>query len=139
MASIKKIKPLRYPVSVTANLLLKGLTVYLKADGSWSADVTDSAVAHDLAQLTALLALASISEKSQYVVGAYSFDVKPVNGKPAPMTMREIIRAKRIPTITPNGLTDKPEWENQFTKTNHASQNLSAQNSSGNNSSAKNL
>lgn len=118
MAIVKKIKPLKNSVSVTSNLLLKGLTVYLKADGKWSEDIADSAIAHNREQETALLALANKTEKTQYVVGAYSFDINVVDGKATPITMREIIRAKRIPTITPDGLTDKPEWQNQFTTNN---------------------
>lgn len=117
MALASQIKPLKNPVAVTSNLLIKGLTVYLKADGSWSEDVADSAIAHDREQETALLTLASASVKTQYIVGAYSFDVELVNGKAAALGMKEIIRAKRIPTITPEGLTEKPERENQFTKT----------------------
>lgn len=124
MALAKQIKPLKNPVSVTANLLLKGLTVYLKADGTWSEDIADSATAHDRKQETALLALANITEKTQYVVGAYSFDVKIINGKATPLGMREIIRAKGIPTIVPDGLTSKPEWQNQFTKSNASSHKI---------------
>lgn len=122
MAHVKPPKPLKNPVSITANLLLKGLSVYLKPDGSWSADIADAAIAQDLSQEATLLALANISEKTQYVVGAYSFTIRPVNGKATPIGMREIIRAKRIPTITPDGLTPKTEWENQFTTANADSQ-----------------
>lgn len=124
MAIVKPPKPLKNPVSVTANLLLKGLTVYLKPDGTWSADIADAAIAQNLAQQAELLALANKTEKTQYVVGAYAFDIKPVNGKATPLGMKEIIRAKRIPTIDPHGLTDKPEWENQFTKNNANRQNV---------------
>lgn len=122
MPPIKPQKPLKNPVAVTANLLLKGHTVYLQADGTWSADIADSAIAHDRAQETELLKLANITEKTQYVVGAYAIDVKIVNGKAVPLGMKEIIRAKRAPTITPEGLTTKPEWENKFTKDNAAAQ-----------------
>uniref|UniRef100_A0A2A4Z119 DUF2849 domain-containing protein n=1 Tax=OCS116 cluster bacterium TaxID=2030921 RepID=A0A2A4Z119_9PROT len=118
MALAKQIKPLKNPVSVTANLLLKGSTVYLKADATWSENIADSAVAHDREQETALLALANITEKTQYVVGAYSFGIKIIDGKATPLGMREIIRAKGIPTIVPDGLTTKPEWQNQFTADN---------------------
>lgn len=124
MALAKQIKPLKNPVSVTANLLLKGSTVYLKADATWSEDIADSAIAHDRAQESALLALAKITEKTQYVVGAYSFDVKIINDIATPLGMREIIRAKGIPTIVPDGLTSKPEWQNQFTKSNASSHKI---------------
>lgn len=116
MAIAKKIKPLRNSVSITSNLLIKGLTVYLKPDGSWSHDVADSAVAHNLEQQAELLTLAKVSEKNQYIVGAYPFDVEIINGKASPLGMKETIRAERVPTITPDGLTEKPEWENQFTR-----------------------
>ncbi|MCJ8324740.1 MAG: DUF2849 domain-containing protein [Rhizobiales bacterium] len=123
MAHVKPIKPLKTPVSVTANLLLKGLTVYLAPDGTWSANIADAAIAEDLAQEAVLLALANVTVKTQYVVGAYSFAVELVNGKATPIGMREIIRAKRLPTIVPDGLTPKPEWENQFTAANADSDN----------------
>lgn len=124
MALAKQIKPLKNPVSVTANLLLKGLTVYLKADGTWSENIANSAIAHDREQESALLALANITEKTQYVVGAYSFDVKIIDNEATPLGMREIIRAKGIPTIVPDGLTNKPEWQNQFTKSNASSHKI---------------
>lgn len=122
MAISKKIKPLKNPVSITSNLLLKGLTVYLKADGTWSHHVADAAIANNLEQQAELLALANVSEKTQYVVGAYSFDIEIINGKASPLGMKENIRANRIPSITPDGLTAKPEWENQFTQNNAARQ-----------------
>lgn len=125
MALAKQIKPLKNPVSVIANLLLKGSTVYLKPDGSWSPNVADSAIAQDRDQETALLALAKKSEQTQYVVGAYSFEIKLVDGQATPLGMKEIIRAKRIPTVTPAGLTDKPEWHNNFTQNNAAKNGLS--------------
>ena len=118
MAIDKKIKPLKTPVSVTANQLLKGLSVYLKTDGSWSDDIADSAIAHNRKQETALLELADITVKSQYVLGAYSFPVEIKDGQAAPISTREVIRASRLPTIVPVGLTEKPEWQNEFTAAN---------------------
>ncbi len=121
MTHVKKIKPLKTPVAVTANQLLAGLTVYLKPDGTWSDDIAQSAIAHNLEQEAALLNLAEVTTKSQYVVGAYSFPVKIVNQQATPISTREKIRATHTPTITPVGLTKKQGWQNQFTEYNESS------------------
>ncbi len=114
MTLIATTKPLKNPVSITANLLLEGLSVYLKADGTWSPNIADSAIAYNRINEIELLNLAQITTISQLVLGAYSFDVKPINGKATPIGMRETIRAKRSPTIKPVGLTEKIELEHQY-------------------------
>lgn len=87
------------PSVVTANVLRTGAVVYLKADGTWVEKLADADVADGKEAMTAFenLSLAAI-ERSE-VTAVYAFDVAIVDGRPAPVSVRERIRAARAPTV----------------------------------------
>ena len=123
MPHIKPEKPLKNPVAITANLVLKGQTVYLMESGFWSNNLADAAIAFDKAQQLQLLDLGQLMQNTQYVLGVYSFEVTISEGVVTPISMREKIRATKQPTIIPVGLSAKKTWRNEFTKANqHANQ-----------------
>jgi Protein of unknown function (DUF2849) len=85
---------------VTANRLADGAVVYLMADGGWSERFADAAVAPDEAAATALVAIGEAAVAAQRVVGLYRAEVGLDDGRPAPIDMKERIRA-RGPSIHP--------------------------------------
>lgn len=87
--------------AVTANRLLDGFVIYLTADGGWSEDLADAAVAGSKEAAAALLAVAEAQAKTGRVIGPYAFDVAASNGRPQPLGQRETIR-----TLGPSVRTD---------------------------------
>jgi hypothetical protein len=87
------------PSIVTANLISDGAVVYLAPEARWTGDIKESVVAADKTALAALEAVAAKAAADQLVVAVYSMEVGLRDGRPAPLSMREKIRAHRGPTI----------------------------------------
>jgi len=87
------------PQVLTANRLRVGDVVYLAAHDDWVPDLGLAVVATDAAQLAALEAAAARAVASQHVVGVYAIDVDTSSGAPAPLSVKERIRAARGPSI----------------------------------------
>lgn len=87
------------PRVVTANRLRTGEVVYLADGGCWSPSLGDALTADDTASASNLQAIAARDVASNKVVGAYLMDVRIETGIPRPVSMREVIRAGRGPTI----------------------------------------
>jgi hypothetical protein len=99
-----KTKNLAGAQSVTANRLRDGAVVFLRADGAWSTDVADSAVAGDADAAARLMAVATQAVADRLVVGPYLMEVSHDGGKINPLAYRERIRAFGpsipVPTFT---------------------------------------
>ena len=78
---------------VTANRLTDGAVVYLTAGDGWSEWVGEARIAAGDEESTAVLALAERPEQRVRVVGPYLIEVAEEDGKPRPVSNREIIRA----------------------------------------------
>jgi len=78
---------------VTANRLRDGAVVYLAADGNWSTDVSDGAVARDAATAERLMAAGNQAAADQVVVGPYLIAVAVKDNRVEPLGTRERIRA----------------------------------------------
>lgn len=87
------------PKIMTANRLLDGAVVYLGHDDVWFAEIASAVVAHTDAEIAELEAAARRGAREQRIVGAYAIDVSLVEGRPQPLSVRELIRASRRPTI----------------------------------------
>ena len=81
------------PKIVTANDLFEGDVIYLKADGAWSREHGDAALAQAPEQADELLAVAQAQQDVQ--IGAYLADalIGP-DGRPAPVHFREAFRTR---------------------------------------------
>lgn len=79
--------------AVTANRLADGRVIYLAADGSWRGRAAEAAWAEDEAGQAELLARAEADAAAARVVGPYLFEVAVEDGRPAPVSLRETIRA----------------------------------------------
>lgn len=86
------------PSVVTANTLRTGAVVYLAGDGRWVPDLGGATIAADAAALSALEALAVAAVERAEVTAVYAFDVRLVDGRPHPISVREQIRAAGEPT-----------------------------------------
>jgi predicted nucleotidyltransferase len=87
------------PSIVTANRIGDGAVVYLAPSARWTVDIKEAEVAPDKTALAALEAVAAQTAAEQRVVSVYSMEVGLNEGRPAPLSMREKIRAQRGPTI----------------------------------------
>ena len=87
------------PDVVTAHHLRSGAVVYLGGDGRWVEPLADAAVAADAPALKNLEALALASVERNEVTSVYAFPVRLAGGKPEPLSVRERIRAARLPTV----------------------------------------
>jgi sulfite reductase (NADPH) hemoprotein beta-component len=83
---------------VTANRLIDGTVVYLTAGDGWSEWVEEARVAASDEESAAILALAEWPEQRVRVIGPCLIEVTEVDGKPWPVSIREIIRANG-PTV----------------------------------------
>lgn len=84
---------------VTANHLRSGAVVYLSDSGHWVDDLAEARVARSPDELKALEAQALAAIESNRVTAVYAFDVKIVDGRPVPASVRERIRAAHAPTV----------------------------------------
>jgi hypothetical protein len=81
------------PKVVTANDLLEGDVIYMKADGMWSRSHDDAKFFED--EASANNALAQAAKQADRLVGAYLADAKiGESGKPEPVHFREVFRTK---------------------------------------------
>ncbi len=87
------------PSVVTANALGSGAVVYLSSDGKWIEALAGAAVAEDATQLKALEEQASRAVEEREVTGVYAMDVNMTEGQPAPVSVRERIRAAGGPSV----------------------------------------
>ncbi|MGV2978664.1 DUF2849 domain-containing protein [Camelimonas sp. ID_303_24] len=87
---------------VTANALRSGSVVFRTAQGDWSLDIADAAIAETAEAGEILLAAAAQDVAADMVVEAYLVDVERLAEGPRPLLLRERIRALRGPTITEN-------------------------------------
>ena len=83
---------------VIANRLTDGRVVFLAADGAWVESITDGSVAAGDAEAAQLLADAQQAEAVCQIVDPYLIQVRVVDGTPAPVAWREVIRASG-PTV----------------------------------------
>ena len=81
------------PTVVTANHLRTGAVVYLAADGRWISALANAAMADTSVQLAALEATARAAVERHDVTAVYAFDVRITDGRPTPISVREVIRA----------------------------------------------
>jgi sulfite reductase (NADPH) hemoprotein beta-component len=86
------------PSVVTANDLRTGAVVYLSGDGRWVDALAKASHANDAGELKQLEALALASVERNEVTAVYAFDVRLVEGRPEPISVREKIRATHIPS-----------------------------------------
>jgi len=87
------------PSIVTANTLASGEVVYLASDGRWVRAITDAAIAATKADAAMLDAVAARAVDAREVTAVYAMDVTVVDGRPAPISVREKIRAALGPTV----------------------------------------
>jgi hypothetical protein len=86
----KKIK-ITGPVVVTANRVGDGAVVYRRADGGWTTDLTDAAIATNAAGAQALVQAANADDLR--AIGSYVAPVKVTTGGDVrPGNLRELIR-----------------------------------------------
>lgn len=78
------------PKVVTANDLLEGDVIYLKADNSWTRSLSEAELITDEAD--AQLRLLEAEQQSLKIVGAYLADAKPGPNGPEPTHFREEFR-----------------------------------------------
>ena len=92
------------PKVLTANALDSGLVVFRTADGRWSTDIAEAAVAGTKGEADALLALGEADAARNLVVDVYLVAMtEGENGRLVPVLLREAIRAARRPTIVMPG------------------------------------
>jgi hypothetical protein len=93
------------PVVFTANRLRDGKVLWLTAAGQWSDTVSDARI-YEGAAIEEGRAVASEWERRQEVVGAYHVDVIATPTGPAPLSVRERVRAQGGPS-TQYGLAER--------------------------------
>lgn len=81
------------PAVITANDLDTGRVVYMDARGGWSSTLASAAIAADAGTREELVALAAGSAARCIVTAVYAFDVRLVEGRPEPVSVRERLRA----------------------------------------------
>lgn len=84
---------------ITANLLRTGDVVYLTRNGTWARSLTDAAVVATPDQLAASEAIAAKAVSARHVTAVYAFPVTVTDGRPAPQSIREKIRASHAPAL----------------------------------------
>ncbi len=87
------------PSVVTANNLRSGAVVYLGANGTWVEELIQALVASDADALKVLEAEAAAAVARTEVTAVYAMDVRFVEGRIDPISVRERIRAAHAPTV----------------------------------------
>ena len=87
------------PSVVTANRLRSGAIVYLGANGAWVDQLADAEVAHDKAGAAREEATALAAVTRNDVTAVYAMDVRIIDDRPIPVSVRETIRAAGAPTL----------------------------------------
>lgn len=93
------------PVVFTANRLRDGKVVWLDAEGGWSESVADARI-YEGDAIEQGRATAAEGEARQEIVGIYHLDVTPGERGPAPISVREHLRAQGGPS-TLYGLAER--------------------------------
>ena len=93
------------PVVFTANRLRDGVVLWLNAAERWSEKVADARV-YEGAAIEEGRAAAAAWERRQEVVGSYPVDVAVTDAGPAPLSVRERVRAQGGPS-TQYGLAER--------------------------------
>ncbi|MGD9740295.1 MAG: DUF2849 domain-containing protein [Bauldia sp.] len=83
---------------LTANRLIDGLVIFVGPDRTWVTDVNDAAILEDGPTLDAAVALGQEGVVGKFLIDPYPVDVTVEDGKPVPVRLRELIRAKG-PTV----------------------------------------
>jgi hypothetical protein len=86
------------PQVITANRLRDGVIVY-KTDTGWTETFEKASVFGDEDALQSMMAFAEADEAAQLVVAIYAFPVSVEHGRPEPVSMREIVRESKRPTV----------------------------------------
>lgn len=81
------------PKMLTANRLSDGAVIYLTAAGTWTEALPEGAVLDTTEAEAMAEAAGQKAQTDLHLVGAYLMDVKLQRGVPAPVKMRESIRA----------------------------------------------
>ncbi len=87
------------PSVVTANLLESGEVVYLGSAAQWLPNIGDALIAADKAELARLEEIAQRAVAAREVTAVYAMDVSIIAERPAPLSVREKIRAAHGPTV----------------------------------------
>jgi len=87
---------------VTANRLLDGLVVYWAGVGCWAEDLQAAEPIDDGDELVRALSRAERDVARQVVVGVYDFPVEAEADGLSARSMRELIRARRGPSVLPS-------------------------------------
>jgi hypothetical protein len=93
------------PVVFTANRLRDGMVLWLTKDARWSETVADARI-YEGAAIEEGRAAALEWERRQEVVGSYPVDVAVTEAGPAPLSVRERVRAQGGPS-TQYGLAER--------------------------------
>jgi hypothetical protein len=93
------------PVVFTANRLRDGMVLWLTPAASWSEKVADARI-YEGAAIEEGRATAQEWERRQEVVGSYPVDVVVTAAGPAPLSVRERVRAQGGPS-TQYGLAER--------------------------------
>ena len=86
---------------VTANRLLDGSVVYWAGTGCWSEDLQAARAIEDATDLARAKSQAERDIARQVVVGVYDFPVYLEAGELSARSTRELIRARRGPSVLP--------------------------------------
>lgn len=87
------------PSVVTANRLRSGEVVYLAHGDTWTTSLAEARVASGKDELAELAAIAAAAVAAREVTSVYAMDVDVSGGTPAPVSVRERIRAAHAPTV----------------------------------------
>jgi hypothetical protein len=87
---------------ITANLVRRGTTVWLRMEGGarrWMDAFADGTVVDGEAEADRLVKESDADVAANRVVGVYRVEVGIEDGRPVPLSARERIRAAREPTV----------------------------------------
>lgn len=87
------------PSVVTANRLRSGEVVYLTRGDAWTTTLAEARVASSRDELATLAEIAAAAVAAREVTSVYAMDVDVSGGTPAPVSVRERIRAAHAPTV----------------------------------------
>jgi Protein of unknown function (DUF2849) len=87
------------PSVITANRLRSGDVVYLARNGAWVRTLDDAVVIDSADVLSTCTSHATAAVARNEVVSVYEMDVRLVDGKPVPVSVRENIRAAHGPSV----------------------------------------
>lgn len=87
------------PEVITANKLHTGTVVYLDQNGHWVETLDLAALAFNADGLKRLEGVAADAVARNEVTSVYAFDVRVINGRTQPLSVREKIRAAHAPTV----------------------------------------